>query len=153
MSTDDIVFETKDETRYAPATGPDLELVDTTFARHLEKIPDKMAFKIGEVAQLVGVKPYVLRYWETEFYNLAPKKSRNNQRVYERKDVVLVMMIKKLLYEDRFSIEGARSALKRLRKETRKATEIRSLGQQMEQAIDHVRDLMDDLQRMKALFR
>ncbi|MCB0366426.1 MAG: MerR family transcriptional regulator [Bdellovibrionaceae bacterium] len=152
MSTDEVVFETKDETRYAPSTGPDLELVDTRFAKQLEKIPDKMAFKIGEVARLVGVKPYVLRYWETEFDNLAPKKSRNNQRVYEKRDVVLVMMIKKLLYEDRFSIEGARTALKKLRKDTKKATEIRNLGHQLEQVTDQVRDLIDEINRAKSLF-
>ncbi|MCB0367278.1 MAG: MerR family transcriptional regulator [Bdellovibrionales bacterium] len=150
--SDDIVFETKDETRYAPSTGPDLELVDTRFAKQLEKIPDKMAFKIGEVARLVGVKPYVLRYWETEFDNLAPKKSRNNQRVYEKKDVIMVMMIKKLLYDDRFSIEGARTALKKLRKDTKKATEMRNLGHQLEQITDQVRDLMDEINRVRLLF-
>ena len=150
--SDEIVFETKDETRYAPSTGPDLELVDTRFARQLEKIPDKMAFKIGEVARLVGVKPYVLRYWETEFDTLNPKKSRNNQRVYEKKDVVMVMMIKKLLYDDRFSIEGARTALKKLKKDTKKATEVRNLGHHLERVTDQLRDLIDEIQRSKVRF-
>jgi DNA-binding transcriptional MerR regulator len=150
--TTDWIFETKDQKAYAPSAEPDLELVDTRFAKQLEKIPDKMAFKIGEVARLIGVKTYVLRYWETEFEALNPKKSRNNQRVYEKKDVVMVMMIKKLLYEDRFSIEGAKTALRKLKKDTRKATEIRQLGSHLEQVTDQLRDLVDEISRVKVLF-
>lgn len=74
-------------------------------------IPNKLYFKIGEVARLTGVKPYVLRYWETEFGGLGPKKSGTNQRQYRRKDVELVLEIKRLLYEKRFTIEGARKHL------------------------------------------
>lgn len=147
--TTDYIFETKDEKRFAPSSQPDFDLVDTRFAKQLEKIPDKMAFKIGEVARLIGVKTYVLRYWETEFEALNPKKSRNNQRVYEKKDVVMVMMIKKLLYDDRFSIEGAKSALKKLKKDTKKATEIRNLGNHLEQITDLARNLLDDIGRVK----
>lgn len=76
------------------------------------KIPDKLAFKIGEVAALLEIKQYVLRFWETEFSILRPKKSNTGQRVYMRKDVEFVFLIRKLLHRDRFSIEGARSALK-----------------------------------------
>jgi DNA-binding transcriptional MerR regulator len=75
------------------------------------EIPNKLYFKIGEVARLTGVKPYVLRYWETEFTGLGPKKSGTNQRQYRRKDVELVLEIKRLLYEKRFTIEGARKFL------------------------------------------
>jgi DNA-binding transcriptional MerR regulator len=75
------------------------------------EIPNKLYFKIGEVARLTGVKPYVLRYWETEFSGLGPKKSGTNQRQYRRKDVELVLEIKRLLYEKRFTIEGARKHL------------------------------------------
>ena len=74
-------------------------------------IPNKLYFKIGEVARLTGVKPYVLRYWETEFTGLGPKKSGTNQRQYRRKDVELVLEIKRLLYEKRFTVEGARKHL------------------------------------------
>lgn len=74
-------------------------------------IPNKLYFKIGEVARLTGVKPYVLRYWESEFNGLGPKKSGTNQRQYRRKDVELVLEIKRLLYEKRFTIEGARKHL------------------------------------------
>jgi len=75
-------------------------------------IPDKLYFRIGEVSQLVGVEPYVLRYWETEFPALSPKKSNSGQRMFRRKDVELLLNIKQLLYEKKFTIEGARKALK-----------------------------------------
>src|SRR5215831_2730821 len=74
-------------------------------------IPDKLYFKIGEVSELLGVEPYVLRYWETEFPILSPKKSGTGHRLYRRKDVELLLRIKHLLYEKRFTIEGARQTL------------------------------------------
>jgi len=74
-------------------------------------IPDKAYFRIGEVAEIVGVKPYVVRYWETEFKQLRPDKSRTNQRVYSRADVQLLLTIKTLLYTDGFTIDGARKQL------------------------------------------
>lgn len=85
----------------------------------IENIPDKMGFKIGEAADYVGVKQYVLRYWESEFDILKPKKSKNGQRMYTQKDVETALLIKKLLHEDRFSIEGAQSALRKLRKQVK----------------------------------
>jgi DNA-binding transcriptional MerR regulator len=75
------------------------------------EIPDKLYFKIGEVSELLGVEPYVLRYWETEFPELSPKKSGTGHRLYRRKDVELLLRIKHLLYEKRFTIEGARQSL------------------------------------------
>src|SRR5438309_9662849 len=75
------------------------------------EIPDKLYFKIGEVSQLLGVEPYVLRYWENEFAVLSPKKSGTGHRLYRRKDVELLLRIKHLLYEKRFTIEGARQSL------------------------------------------
>src|SRR5438270_7468554 len=74
-------------------------------------IPDKLYFRIGEVARLAGIKPYVLRFWETEFGGLGPRKSGAGHRLYRRKDVELVLEIKRLLYEQRFTIEGARKHL------------------------------------------
>lgn len=76
-----------------------------------QEIPDKLYFRIGEVAKLAGVKQYVLRFWETEFPGLGPKKSGTGHRLYRRKDVELVLEIKRLLYEKRFTIEGARQWL------------------------------------------
>src|SRR6266478_2100120 len=78
-------------------TGPD-------FA----EIPDKLYFRIGEVSGLVGVEPYVLRYWETEFPGVGPKKSGTGHRMYRRKEVELLLKIKYLLYEKKYTIEGAR---------------------------------------------
>jgi DNA-binding transcriptional MerR regulator len=75
------------------------------------EIPDKLYFKIGEVSELLGVEPYVLRYWESEFTVLSPKKSGTGHRLYRRKDVELLLRIKHLLYEKRFTIEGARQTL------------------------------------------
>jgi DNA-binding transcriptional MerR regulator len=75
------------------------------------EIPNKLYFRIGDVSKLAGVKPYVLRYWESEFAQLRPKKSGTNQRLYPRKEVELILEIKRLLYDKRFTIEGARKFL------------------------------------------
>src|SRR5438477_925951 len=75
------------------------------------EIPDKLYFKIGEVSELLGVEAYVLRYWETEFPVLSPKKSGTGHRLYRRKDVELLLRIKHLLYEKRYTIQGARQTL------------------------------------------
>ena len=75
------------------------------------EIPDKLYFKIGEVSEILSVEPYVLRYWESEFPSLSPKKSGTGHRLYRRKDVELLLRIKHLLYEKRFTIEGARQWL------------------------------------------
>ena len=74
----------------------------------METIPDKLFFKIGEVAEVAGVEPHVLRYWETEFPQLRPTKNRAGQRTYQRKDVETVLEIKRLLYAEKFTIAGAR---------------------------------------------
>src|ERR1700678_1209834 len=78
---------------------------------HRPEIPDKLYFRIGEVSRLAGIKPYVLRFWETEFSSLGPKKSGKGHRLYRRKDVELVLEIKRLLYDKRYTIEGARKFL------------------------------------------
>ncbi|MFO7577550.1 MAG: MerR family transcriptional regulator [Pelovirga sp.] len=75
-------------------------------------IPDKLFFKIGEVADLLDLKTHVLRYWETEFDSLKPVKSRSNQRLYRRQDVETALLIKDLLYRQGFTIAGARQQLK-----------------------------------------
>ncbi len=74
-------------------------------------IPDKLYFKIGEVAELTGVKPHVLRYWETEFAVFSPTKSRTNQRLYRRRDIELALTIKDLLHRQRLTIAGAKKIL------------------------------------------
>lgn len=82
-----------------------------------KEIPDKLYFRIGDVAEIVGVKPYVLRYWESEFPVISPEKSATGQRVYRRSDVEMLVVIRHLLYKERYSIEGARRRIRELRKE------------------------------------
>ena len=76
------------------------------------ELPDKLYFKIGEVAQLVGVKAHVLRYWESEFPSIRPQKSKTNQRLYRRSDVEAILAVKHLLYDRKFTIEGAKKHLR-----------------------------------------
>lgn len=78
-----------------------------------DSLPDKIYFKIGEVSEIVGVEPYVLRYWESEFPALKPTKSRSQQRMYRKRDVELLLKIKKLLYQDMYTIAGAKRQLSR----------------------------------------
>ena len=75
---------------------------------------DKRYYRIGEVSKLTGVKPYVLRYWESEFRFMSPQKSRSQQRLYRRRDIDLILLVKKLLYEQRFTIAGARKKLREM---------------------------------------
>lgn len=151
---EDLVLNSEVEKRFAPSAaqgGPVQVEVDTELEAELSRIPDKLAFKIGEVAELLGVKPYVLRYWETEFEVLKPKKSKHNQRMYERKDVENLMLIRKLLYRDRFSIEGARSALKRLKKDNVRVKQIKTISEHIEEAKDKVLDMLDEITSLRAL--
>ena len=76
-------------------------------------LPDeKRYFRIGEVSRIIGVEPYVLRYWESEFPQIRPDRADTNQRTYQKKDLEMIMEIKRLLYEEKLTIEGARQRLK-----------------------------------------
>ena len=119
------------------------------FFEQLEKIPNRMAFKISEVADLARVKPYVLRYWESEFEQLRPKKATNNRRMYTQKDVTTILLIKKLLYKDKYSIEGAKKALKQLQAEVRKEHKAFIQSCQQQKAIDQLKDLISDISSLK----
>jgi DNA-binding transcriptional MerR regulator len=83
-------------------------------------IPEKIYFKIGEVCELVGVQAHVLRYWETEFPMLSPQKNRSGQRSYRRRDVEISFRIKQLLYDEMFTIAGAKKKLQAEMRETTK---------------------------------
>jgi len=76
------------------------------------KASDKLYYSIGEVRAITGLEPYVLRYWETEFPRLKPKKNTGGQRAYQRKDIELILRIKELLYEQGYTIKGARALLR-----------------------------------------
>jgi DNA-binding transcriptional MerR regulator len=75
-------------------------------------IPNKLYFKIGEVSKITGIEPYILRYWESEFKIVKPYRTKSNQRLYRKKDVEVILRIKKMLYEEKFTIAGAKRKLK-----------------------------------------
>jgi DNA-binding transcriptional MerR regulator len=91
-------------------------------------IPEKLFFKIGEVCDITGIQAHVLRYWESEFPMLAPQKNRAGQRTYRRRDVEMVLRIKELLYEDQYTIAGAK---KRLTNEIRGASKLKVVTPEM----------------------
>jgi len=85
------------------------------------QIPDRLFFRIGDVSQLTGLEAYVLRFWEAEFPTLSPKKTSSGQRQYRRKDVETVLEIKRLLYDEGYTIAGARKAMKARSRQKKKA--------------------------------
>src|SRR3954447_20931175 len=91
-------------------------------------IPEKLFFKIGEVCDITGIQAHVLRYWESEFPTLAPQKNRAGQRTYRKRDVEMVLRIKELLYEDQYTIAGAK---KRLTNEIRGASKLKVVTPEM----------------------
>ncbi len=113
------------------------------------QIPDKFHFKIGEVSRILGVKPYVLRFWETEF-RITPAKNRSQHRVYKRQDVETLLEIKRLLYEERFTIEGARVKLKEQLKDRQKQLKL-DLAENPYRAT--LRQVRKDLARIKAILK
>jgi DNA-binding transcriptional MerR regulator len=106
-------------------------MMDVALQSGVPEIPDKLYFKIGEVSELLGVEPYVLRYWESEFAVLSPKKSGTGHRLYRRKDVELLLRIKHLLYEKKFTIEGARLALQAEAKTARPTKNAKRVQQEL----------------------
>ena len=104
-------------------------------------IPQKLYYRIGEVAEIAAVKPHVLRYWETEFGFLSPRKNEGNQRLYTQKDLEKVLTIKKLLYEDRFTIAGAK---KKFREEWKQPKEAET-DESRKQVIRRIRRELEDL--------
>ena len=84
--------------------------------KKLDGLPGKSYFRIGEVARITRVKPYVLRFWESEFKMMTPPKSRSKQRMYRKKDIEMILKIKQLLYAERFTIEGASKRLSAARR-------------------------------------
>ena len=112
-----------------------------------QKIPDKLFFKIGEVAKLAEVEQHVLRYWEDEFETLQPKKNKSGQRFYEKKDVELILKIRKLLYLERYTIAGAKKKIK----ENRKKNYQLSLGFDRESFLDQKKEIVSDLEAILEL--
>jgi DNA-binding transcriptional MerR regulator len=128
-------------------------LCDEKLLEEINAIPDKMGFKIGDVAEILGIKQYVLRYWETEFEVLRPKKASNNQRMYTKKDVENALLIRKLLHRDRFSIEGARNAMKELKAHVRKEKDMNQVFHRLDDINHSIEGLVDDIRRIRQLFK
>jgi DNA-binding transcriptional MerR regulator len=105
-------------------------------------IPEKLFFKIGEVCELAGVQAHVLRYWESEFSMLAPQKNRAGQRVYRKRDVEMALRIKELLYEDQYTIAGAK---KRLTNELRGGGKLKIVGSEDEGIGEEVTEAAGEL--------
>lgn len=127
-------------------------LCDDKLLEEIKDIPNKMGFKIGDVAEILGIKQYVLRYWETEFDVLRPKKASNNQRMYTRKDVENALLIRKLLHRDRFSIEGARNAMKELKAHVRKEKDMTQVYSKIDHLNEAVEELVLDIRRVRSMF-
>lgn len=85
--------------------------------------PDKLFYRIGEVADIVGIQSHVLRYWETEFPQLRPQKNRSGHRIYEKRDIELIRKIKSLLYDHGYTIPGAQKELQRILRERKELEE------------------------------
>ncbi len=115
--------------------------------RRLAKVPVKTYYRIGEVARITGLKPYVLRFWETEFKAMMPPKSRSKQRMYRRKDIETILAIKHLLYKERFTIEGAR---KRLAELARDARDPQARLELPREALDRVRQELIEVRELLA---
>ena len=113
-------------------------------------IPDKLFFRIGEVAELTGVPPYVLRYWESEFKLLRPRKNHAGQRVYRKHEVQLVLRIKTLLYEDRLTLVGAK---KRLQQEARARAQQLEFPAPDAQTLEMLRDVRARLEGIRQILR
>ena len=107
------------------------------------EIPDKQYFKIGEVAEIAGVEPYVLRYWETEFKAIRPEKTRSNQRLYRRRDVEAVLQVKRLLYDEGFRIDGAKRRLRELAGEESPMAALQ-LAKQVREKLDELEKMIDE---------
>lgn len=131
-------------------------LVDEQLMQEIASIPDRFGFKIGDVADLLDIKQYVLRYWEQEFDLLKPKKAANNQRFYTKKDVENAFLIRKLLYRDKFSIEGARQALKDVKfvvkKEKSKEKDFSSVIQKMDYVQEQVKNFVTEIRKTRNFF-
>lgn len=106
-------------------------------------IPEKFYFKIGEVSRIAGVPSYVLRFWETEFKQIKPKRTDAGQRLYRRPDVLLVLRIKHLLYDKKFTIDGARQHLKEKRHSRHRKSGRRCDIADIKAELIKIRDLID----------
>jgi DNA-binding transcriptional MerR regulator len=120
-----------------PGSGRDMQV----------SIPDKLYFKIGEVAQLTGIKPHVLRYWESEFRNIRPVKSQGKQRLYRKADIELVLTLKDMLYLQGYTIAGAKKILSK-----QSGAESAASSVDPDEAVRMLKEVYKDLLQLRASF-
>jgi DNA-binding transcriptional MerR regulator len=113
-----------------------------------QRLPEKIYFKIGEVSEIIGVEPYVLRYWETEFEVLKPSKAPSKHRLYKKRDVELLLEIKRLLYTEGFTIEGARKKLRETKKEEKNQLKLPLTEQKYKSALVKLKKELESLRRL-----
>jgi DNA-binding transcriptional MerR regulator len=116
-----------------------------------DEVPVKLYYRIGEVSEIVGVEPHVLRYWETEFRSIRPQKSRKGQRIYSRRDVDRLLKVKDLLYTHGFTIAGARRRLREVGAEPPTDGEIRSAQRLRGTLLDLRSDVVEMLAELSEL--
>ena len=109
-------------------------------------IPEKLYFKIGEISQITGVEPYVLRYWESEFKIVTPVRTHSKQRLYRRRDLELILEIKKLLYDEKFTIAGAKKKLRKMKANDEKQMKLDLPEKKYHNALLQVKKELEDLQ-------
>ncbi len=109
---------------------------------------EKLFFKIGEVCDLTDTQPYVLRFWESEFPQLAPQKNRSGQRIYRRNDIELILRIKKLLYEKEFTIAGARRQLESEQPERQATTSTKGEKLELGACVQEIRSELQNLLKL-----
>jgi DNA-binding transcriptional MerR regulator len=109
-------------------------------------IPEKLYFKIGEISQITGVEPYVLRYWESEFKIVTPARTHSKQRLYRRRDLELILEIKKLLYDEKFTIAGAKKKLRKMKANDEKQMKLDLPEKKYHNALLQVKKELEDLQ-------
>jgi DNA-binding transcriptional MerR regulator len=114
----------------------------------IPSIPDRMYFRIGDVAEIAGVQPYVLRFWEKEFDFLVPIKNSAGQRLYRKGDVESVLLIKRLLYLERYSIEGAKKRIKEMRKQGGLSSAKKERGSLDEHKVECIQRVKEELRAM-----
>jgi DNA-binding transcriptional MerR regulator len=108
-------------------------------------IPEKLYYKIGEVSEITGIEPYVLRYWESEFRIVSPSRTHSKQRLYRKRDLELILEIKKLLYEEKFTIAGAKKKLQRIKGAKEQQMKLELPEKKFREALIRVKKELEDL--------
>lgn len=113
---EDVLAGIRDDDRGDDRAGDSRGAARPSRKRRKPAVASREYYSISEVCEIVGLKPHVLRYWETQFPPLSPSKNRSGNRVYQRKEIKLIMLVKKLLYQEKYTVEGARAKLDQLRR-------------------------------------